>query len=98
MAEVGEHGRLGAYGLALPEVAGEQARYLGPAPRVVGALERRAVTTGTAAGSSSEWLWPRRARLRVSGNGWLEIDGEARHAGLHVPTGHRGRRASCTRT
>ncbi|HYI38589.1 MAG TPA: hypothetical protein VEX39_18420 [Thermoleophilaceae bacterium] len=76
----------GAYGLALPGVAGERARHLAPAPKSWEAweLERHDWADGRI---EREWLWPRRARLRVSGGGWVEIDGAARHASLHVPPG-----------
>ncbi len=86
MAEEGEKGGLGAYGLALAQVPPEAARYLGPAPD---SWERWSISRHDWDGGriEKEWLWPRRATLRVSGNGWLEMDGEQRSAALHVPTG-----------
>ena len=86
MAAAGDEGTLGAYGLALPQVPPDAGRYLGPAPD---SWERWTVSRRDWDGGriENEWLWPHRATLRVSGNGWLEMDGQARTALLHVPTG-----------
>ena len=86
MAEMGDVGGLGAYGLALTDVPPEAARYLGPAPA---SWEPWAITRRDWDGGriEEEWLWPSRATLRVSGNGWLDMDGQTRSAVLHVPTG-----------
>ena len=77
-------GHVGAYGLALPDIAPETARLLGPAPAdwPEWRLEHR--PTG-----HEDWelekLWPDRARLRLSGGGWTEIDGSRQVAALHTP-------------
>ena len=80
----GVTGQVGAYGMALPDIAPETASLLGPAPAdwPEWRLEHR--PTG-----HEDWelekLWPERARLRLSGGGWTEIDGSRRVAALHLP-------------
>jgi len=70
--------------MALPDIAPETASLLGPAPAdwPEWRLEHR--PTG-----HEDWelekLWPERARLRLSGGGWTEIDGSRRVAALHLP-------------
>jgi hypothetical protein len=79
----GVTGHVGAYGLALPDIAPETARLLGPAPAdwPEWGLEHR--PTG-----DEDWelekLAPDMARLRLSGGGWAEIDRLRRVAALHV--------------
>lgn len=82
--EGGEEPALGAYGIALEDVPAEAAPHLGPAPdhwprwRV----EWLASEDGPL---ELERLWARRAQLRVSGGGWVDIDGTRNVATLHVP-------------
>lgn len=78
--------RLGAYGLVLADPPPDAARYLAPAPSSWEAwrVERNDWEGGRI---EQEWLWPGRARLRVSGDGWMELDAGTREAVLHVPPG-----------
>ena len=77
-------GHVGAYGFALPGVPPETARLLVPAPPDWPEWRIEHRPTG-----HEEWetekLSPDRARLRLSGGGWTEIDGSARVATIHLP-------------
>lgn len=79
----GEQETGGAYGLALPGIDPSAGRFLGPAPAgwPSWAIERDEFVP---AGWELETMWADRARLRLSGGGWAEIDGRRRVATCHV--------------
>lgn len=82
----GEEPTPGAYGLALPDLRGEDARHLGPAPESWPPWRLDWVISDGGR-LELETLWADRAQLRVSGGGWVDIEGARNVATLHVPPG-----------
>ena len=82
----GEEPTPGTYGIALPDLRGEPARHLGPAPESW-APWRMDWLISDGGRLEVERLWSDRAQLRISGGGWADIDGARKVATLHVPPG-----------
>ena len=77
-------GVAGAYGLALPDVGPDIARLLLEAPREWPEWRLEHRPTGHE-GWEREELSPERARLALSGGGWVGIDAHARTAVFYTP-------------